>query len=147
MDTELLYRNEIVIRAVSGLALSCCKVPSLFCIIEGNVVAELRNNNAERQITNDVYQVGFSSMWYSCPHHYASATESVYFLDTVSSKPFISTFFKFLFFHLHVTTGTCINRWTRLFSSAIVAILDASEPIGVCFDDGVGSNWHHKQDV
>ena len=88
-----LCRNAIVIRPVFGLALSRCKVPSLFCIIEGKVVAELRNNNSERQITNDVYQIGFSRMWYSCPHHNASATESVYFLDTVSSQPFISTFF------------------------------------------------------
>ena len=51
------------------------------------------------------------------------------------------------FFHLHVVPGTWIHCWTRLFFSTVVAILDASEPIGVCFDDAVGSKWHHEQDV
>ena len=44
-----------------------------------------------RQITIGVYQVGLSSMWYGCPHHYASASESVDFLDTDSRKMFISS--------------------------------------------------------
>ena len=100
-----------------------------------------------RQITIGVYQLGPSSMWYGCVYHYAFAIEFVDCLPWYSKQQNLDIVFSklLLLIYLHVVTGTWIRRWTRLFSSAVVAILDASEPIGIYSDDNIGSNWQQNR--
>ena len=105
--TSILFlcRNAVYIRAV------CLVLLKGSAVILHNWKDMLLQNfvtiSLSCQIIINVYQVDLSSMRYGWPHHYASATESVDFLDTVSSKTFTSNV-------VNVVTGTWIYRWTRL---------------------------------